>query len=137
MHTSETTYTGNLRTENLHLRSGQVIVTDAPIDNKGKGEAFSPTDLVATGLSNCILTIMGITSQEHGFSINGAKAKTTKVMAQLPLRRIAEIIVEYDFSMCSLTEKQQLLITKVPSLCSVSLSLSTDVKQSISFNFRK
>lgn len=133
MHSSETVYTGNLRTENKHIRSGQVVITDAPIDNKGKGEAFSPTDLVATGLCNCILTIMGITAQEHGFSIDGAKAKTTKIMAQLPLRRIAEIIIEYDFTMCTLTDKQIALIKKVPSLCPVSLSLSKEVKQSISF----
>ncbi len=135
MHTSETTYTGNLRTENLHVRSGHVVVTDAPVDNKGKGEAFSPTDLVATGLCNCILTIMGITAQEHGFSIEGAKGKTTKIMAQLPLRKIAEIKVEYDFTMCTLTKKQIALIKKVPSLCPVSLSLSKEVKQSISFRF--
>ncbi len=135
MHTSETTYTGKLRTENLHVRSGQIVITDAPIDNKGKGEAFSPTDLVATGLCNCILTIMGITAQEHGFSIDGAKAKTTKVMAQLPLRRIAEINIEYDFSMCTLTEKQIALIKKVPSLCPVSLSLDKEVKQNITFKF--
>jgi uncharacterized OsmC-like protein len=117
------------------VRSGQVVITDAPIDNKGKGEAFSPTDLVATGLCNCILTIMGITAQEHGFSIDGAKAKTTKIMAQLPLRRIAEIIIEYDFSMCTLTNRQIALIKKVPSLCPVSLSLSKKVKQSINFKF--
>ena len=135
MHTSETIYTGNLRTENKHLRSGQVVITDAPIDNKGKGEAFSPTDLVATGLCNCIFTIMGITAQEHKFSIEGAKAKTTKIMAQLPLRRIAEIIIEYDFTMCTLTDRQIALIKKVPSLCPVSLSLSKEVKQSISFKF--
>ncbi|MDD2634743.1 MAG: OsmC family protein [Bacteroidales bacterium] len=135
MHTSETIYTGNLRTENLHLQSGQVIITDAPLDNKGKGEAFSPTDLVATGLCNCILTIMGITAQEHGFSIDGAKAKTTKIMAQLPLRRIAEIIIVYDFSMCKLTDKQITLIKNVPNLCPVSLSLDKEVKQNISFKW--
>ncbi|MBN2778251.1 MAG: OsmC family protein [Bacteroidales bacterium] len=135
MHISETIYTGNLRTENKHLRSGQVIITDAPIDNKGKGEAFSPTDLVATGLCNCILTIMGITAQEHGFSIEGATGKTTKIMAQLPLRRIDEIKIEYDFTMCNLTEKQISLIKKVPSLCPVSLSLSKEVTQTITFKF--
>lgn len=135
MHTSETIYTGNLRTLNKHIRSGQEIVTDAPIDNKGKGEAFSPTDLVATGLCNCILTIAAQAADEHGFSILGATGKTTKIMAQLPLRRIAEIVIEYDFSMCNLSPKQKMIISKVPSLCPVSLSLHPDVKQSISFKF--
>ncbi|HNQ69271.1 MAG TPA: OsmC family protein [Bacteroidales bacterium] len=135
MHTSETIYLGNLRTENIHVRSGQKVVTDAPIDNKGKGECFSPTDLVATGLCNCILTIAGMAAEEHGFSITGAKAKTTKIMAQEPLRKIAEIQIEFDFSMCNLNKKQQIIIEHVPSLCPVSLSLSTDVKQKISFKF--
>ncbi len=135
MHTSETTYIGNLRTENLHLKSGQKIITDAPTDNNGKGEAFSPTDLVSVALCDCILTIMGISAQRHGFSIDGVKAKTTKVMAQKPLRRIAEIKIEFDFSTCSLTEKQIKLLEKVPSLCPVSLSLSKDVKQEIIFKY--
>jgi uncharacterized OsmC-like protein len=135
MHTSETIYLGNLRTENIHIRSGQRVVTDAPIDNKGKGECFSPTDLVATGLCNCILTIAGMAAEEHGFSIIGAKAKTTKIMAQAPLRKIAEIQIEFDFSMCSLNKKQQQIIEHVPALCPVSLSLSSDVKQKISFKF--
>lgn len=135
MHTSETIYTGNLRTTNKHIRSGQEIITDAPIDNKGKGEAFSPTDLVATGLCNCILTIAGQAAQEHGFSIDGARGKTTKIMAQLPLRRIAEIEIEYDFSMCKLSEKHQAIIKRVPALCPVSLSLHPDVKQTITFIF--
>jgi len=78
-----------------------------------------------------------MTAQEHGFSIDGAKAKTTKIMAQLPLRRIAEIIIKYDFSMCKLTERQQILIKNVPSLCPVSLSLSKEVKQIIDFQFLK
>jgi len=135
MHTSETIYLGNLRTENIHVRSGQRVITDAPIDNKGKGECFSPTDLVATGLCNCILTIAGMAADEHNFSIVGAKAKTTKIMAQEPLRKIAEIIIEFDFTMCSLNNKQQMIIKHVPSLCPVSLSLSPDVKQTISFKF--
>lgn len=135
MHTSETIYTGNLRTTNTHIRSGQQIITDAPIDNKGKGEAFSPTDLVATGLCNCILTIAAQAADEHKFSIVGATGKTTKIMAQMPLRRIAEIVIEYDFSMCNLTERQQTIIKHVPSLCPVSLSLHPDVKQNISFKF--
>jgi uncharacterized OsmC-like protein len=117
------------------MRSGEKIITDAPIDNKGKGEAFSPTDLVATGLCNCILTIAAQAADEHGFSIVGATGKTTKIMAQMPLRRIAEIVIEYDFSMCNLTEKQQTIMKRVPSLCPVSLSLHPDLKQTITFKF--
>lgn len=135
MCTSKTVYSGNLRTLNTHVRSGMQILTDAPIDNKGKGEAFSPTDMVATALCACILTIAGQAANEHGFSIDGATAKTTKIMAQLPMRRIAEIKIEFDFSICSLNDKQRKIIEKVPSICPVSLSLHPDIKQTISFKF--
>ncbi len=135
MQISKTVYTGHLRTLNTHLRSGMQIVTDAPIDNKGKGEAFSPTDMVATALCACIFTIAGQVAKEHGFSIDGATASTTKFMAQNPLRRIAEIIVDFDFSMCNLDEKQRKFIEKVPALCPVSLSLHPDIKQTINFKF--
>ncbi len=135
MKISKTVYKGQLRTLNTHLRSGMQLVTDAPIDNKGKGEAFSPTDMVATALCACIFTIAGQVAQEHGFSIDGATATTTKIMAQAPQRRIAEIVVDFDFSMCNLNEKQRKFIEKVPAICPVSLSLHPDIKQTINLKF--
>jgi putative redox protein len=135
MHTIESKYIGDLRTENLHVRSGQKIITDAPIDNSGKGEAFSPTDLVATAVTDCILTIAGQAANSHGFSIQGAKAKTTKIMSQYAPRRIAEIYAEIDFSTCNLNEKQIRIIKIIPESCPVALSLHPDVKQNINFIF--
>jgi uncharacterized OsmC-like protein len=135
MHTSETTYLGKLRTENIHIRSGQKIITDAPVDNNGKGEAFSPTDLVATALCDCILTIAGMMAAQHGFSIDGAKAKTEKTMSQNPPRKISGINIEFDFSMCDLNGKQKMLIEKIPAICPVSLSLHPEINQNINFIF--
>ncbi len=79
--TTKTQYLGNLRTEIEHLQSGTKIITDAPLDNRGKGESFSPTDIFASSLCSCMLTIMGISAQTHGFSIDGATAETDKVMS--------------------------------------------------------
>jgi putative redox protein len=134
MITSIITYPGNLRTENTHVRSGTKLITDAPVDNKGKGEAFSPTDLLSTSLANCILTIMGMRAEEAGFSIDGAKAEMKKVMASDP-RRVAEIRIIFDFSMLDLTVDQQTLLKGIPEISPVSLSLHPDVKQIITFNF--
>ena len=90
MATVETIYLGELRTEATHVQSGSKILTDAPTDNHGKGEAFSPTDLVATALGSCMMTIMGIAAQTHGIDIDGTKLHITKIMSASP-RRIGEI----------------------------------------------
>lgn len=135
MHTIETKYLGELRTENKHVRSGSTIITDAPIDNKGRGEAFSPTDLVATAVCDCILTIAGIMAEERNFSIEGAKATVTKIMAKTGVRRISEVIVDADFSMCNLSEKHKAIIRKIPDSCPVALSLHPEIKQTINFKF--
>ncbi len=134
MATSKIVYTGNLRTHNTHLQSSATVITDAPVDNRGKGEAFSPTDLMSTSLCNCILTIMGIKAVDSGFSIDGATAEMTKIMADNP-RRVAEIQIKFDFSMLELTEKQQRILKAVPAISPVALSLHPDVKQNISFRF--
>ncbi len=134
MATSKILYKGNLRTQNTHLQSGSVISTDAPTDNQGKGEMFSPTDLMATSLGNCILTIMGIKAAEAKFSIDGATAEITKIMASNP-RRIQEIQVTFDFSMLDLTEEQKTLLKEIPSISPAALSLHPDVKQVINFKF--
>jgi uncharacterized OsmC-like protein len=134
MATSEVTYTAGLRTRALHILSGNTIVTDAPPDNKGKGEAFSPTDLLATSLACCMLTIMGITAREHGFSIDGARAGVTKVMYAEP-RRVGEVHIELEFPENDYTEKQKKLIEKAAFTCPVSQSLHPGIRQEISFNF--
>ena len=96
MATVKTTYLGDLRTENIHLQSGCKIITDAPTDNRGKGEAFSPTDLLATALGNCIMTIMGIKAMYNGIDLEGTEIEITKIMANDP-RRVAEVIMEFNF----------------------------------------
>jgi uncharacterized OsmC-like protein len=95
--TAKVTYLGNLRTSCTHLASGNTIITDAPVDNHGKGEAFSPTDLVATSLASCMMTIMGIYCQEHGIDFSSCEASILKVMASSP-RRIEKVVVEMDLT---------------------------------------
>ena len=92
MHQIEIEYKGTLRTESVHLKSGQKLQTAAPVDNKGKGEAFSPTDLTASALGSCMLTIMGITAESRDIDNSGARAEITKVMGTNP-RRITQIII--------------------------------------------
>ncbi|MET4081515.1 putative redox protein [Pedobacter sp. UYP30] len=134
MATSKVTYQGNLRTTSVHLKSGNEIVTDAPVDNKGKGEAFSPTDLLATSLANCMLTVIGITAQEHGFSIDGASAEVTKIMAEGP-RRVSEIVVDMTFPKNDYSDKTKKIIERAANTCPVHHSLHPDIKKSIAFNF--
>ena len=134
MATAKVKYIGNLRTSNIHVQSGNEIFTDAPVDNRGKGETFSPTDLLATSLCDCILTIIGIKANDSGFSIDGATAELTKVMGT-SRRSVAEIIIDFDFSMCTLSDKEQRIIKASPSVCPVSLSLHPEVKQIHNFKF--
>lgn len=132
--TIETKYLGNLRTEAKHVRSGNKIITDAPIDNQGKGEYFSPTDMLATSLTSCIFTIMGIKAEAAGFSIDGATAETWKIMAENP-RRIAEVKVEFDFSSCTLNPQQKELLKSLVKVSPVPLSVHADLKQTVSLKF--
>ncbi len=134
METIRTTYTGQLRTEAIHVQSGNKLITDAPIDNHGKGETFSPTDLLATSLASCIFTIMGIKAEANGFSIDGATAKTWKIMTENP-RRVAEVKIEYDFSMCKLNEKHKKILQGLVKVSPVPLSLHPETKQNISIKF--
>ena len=132
--TIQTTYLGQLRTEAIHVQSGHKLITDAPTDNHGKGETFSPTDLLATSLASCILTIMGIKAQANGFSIDGAKAKTWKIMGENP-RRVAEVKIEFDFTMCTLTDKDKKFLEKLVKVSPVPLSLHNETKQNVSIKF--
>ena len=134
MTTAKSTYQGNLRTECTHINSGTTIVTDAPVDNQGKGEFFSPTDLVATALGSCMITIMGIATRAHGFSIEGASWEVTKIMADNP-RRIGEIIVELKFPNGNYNDQQKRLIEHISKTCPVALSLHPDLKQTVKITY--
>lgn len=134
MKTSAVEYLGNLRTEAVHLRSGSKLVTDAPVDNQGKGEAFSPTDLLATSLAQCILTTMAIVAARHNIIMNGASATVTKIMADNP-RRVAEVIVEITMDK-SYTDNDRILLERTAHQCPVARSLHPDVKQTITFIYK-
>lgn len=130
MATSKVIYQGGLRCTAEHLSSGVQIISDAPTDNHGRGEAFSPTDLTSTSLALCMLTIIGISAPVHGFSIDGAEADVTKVMASDP-RRISEIIVELTFPANNYSDKQKHIIEHITRTCPVALSLHPDIKQTV------
>ncbi|WP_316842878.1 OsmC family protein [Pedobacter gandavensis] len=134
MATSKITYNGSLRTTSVHERSGNEIITDAPVDNQGKGEAFSPTDLLATSLGNCMLTIVGIASASHGFNIDGATCEITKIMAENP-RRVSEIVVNFQFPANGYSDKDKTIIERSAHTCPVAMSLHPDIKQTVSFNY--
>lgn len=131
----EVLYTTGLRTEMTHLASGTKVLTDAPVDNNGKGEVFSPTDLVSASLSSCMLTIMGIAAREHGFSIDGAKASVTKTMASDP-RRIAGITIVIEFPEISYSKKHKKIMEIISKTCPVALSLHPDLKQDVTLIFK-
>ena len=134
METVRTEYLGNLRKEALHVQSGNELLTDAPLDNNGKGEYFSPTDLVATAFGSCMLTVIGIVAQRSSFSIDGTKLIITKVMAADP-RRIGEIIVEFNFPPNNYSSKEKEIIKHTALTCPVAKSLHPDLKQTLIFNF--
>ena len=129
--TSKVTYLGNLRTESVHIPSNEMIVTDAPTDNNGKGEAFSPTDLVASSLSSCILTVLGIVSKKIKYDLTNTKSSVKKIMGDKP-RRIVEIEVKIKFSQ-STDSKTKSIIEKTALNCPVAKSLHPNIKQNISF----
>ncbi|WP_321285517.1 OsmC family protein [uncultured Sunxiuqinia sp.] len=134
MITIKTTYLGDLSTENIHVQSGAKIITDAPCDNRGKGQSFSPTDLLATSLGNCIMTIMGINAMDNGIDIVGTQLEITKIMASDP-RRVAEVVVEFFFPKKNYTDEEKQLIESVAGKSPVPLSLHSDLIQTIKFNW--
>lgn len=134
METAKIVYTGDLRTTAEHVRSHVQIITDAPPDNHGKGEAFSPTDLLATSLGACIATTMAIKSRMHNLELTGMSMKVTKVMAAEP-RRVAEVIVDIDMPKISLTEKEKQILERTAHTCPVAKSLHPDLIQTIRFNY--
>ncbi len=133
MPTSQVKYLGELRTEAIHLGSHAKIITDAPKDNHGKGEAFSPTDLTATSLATCMLTVMGIASQKDNITdIDGTSAEVTKVMVADP-RRIGEIHITLTFPKKNYSEKEKKIYEHTAYTCPVEKSLHPDIKQIIQF----
>ena len=131
---SEINYLGNLRTASKHLQSGEEIITDAPTDNQGKGEAFSPTDLVSTGLGNCMITLMGIAANGNNIALGSIKADVHKIMANNP-RRIQEIIIDFTIEDKSFTPKQKAILEYAALNCPVAKSLSAEIKQTVSFTY--
>jgi len=127
MATVRTTYLGALRTEAEHIQSGNKIITDAPVDNHGRGESFSPTDLLAASYASCALTIIGIASQTHSFNIDGTVVETTKVMGDSP-RRIAELIVHFNFPHNNYSDKERKIIEGAINSCPVAKSVSPEMK---------
>ena len=135
MEIAEILYKGELRSEARHLRSGQVLISDAPPDNQGKGEAFSPTDLMSTSLGLCMVTIMGIADRTHGFTIDGTRIKISKVMASNP-RRVAEVHIEFEMPEVSYSDKEKQILEQAAITCPVAMSLHPDLVQKVHFHFR-
>ena len=127
-------YLGSLRTQDTHLLSGNKIITDAPPDNKGKGEAFSPTDLVCAALSSCMMTLMGITADKESIDLKGMKTEITKIMNANP-RRIIEIQISFSLPGLKVSEIQKEKLKQAALTCPVALSLGESLKQSVKFNF--
>ena len=128
---SKVIYEGELRTKATHLQSGKTIYTDAPVDNQGKGNAFSPTDLVATSLASCMLTIMGIVARRDGILLEGTVAEVEKIMVKDP-RRIGEIKIKFIFKH-KIEEKDRVKLERAARTCPVSGSLHQDLKENIDF----
>ncbi len=133
--TSTVVYQGGLRTECVHLRSGSAIETDAPADNQGLGERFSPSDLVATALGSCMLTIMGMRAVDMNVNLEGVKIEVEKLMKPDP-RRISGINLTFHFpASLALTERQQIILQKAAETCPVKYSIHPDIALDINFNF--
>lgn len=134
--TSKIVYKGNLRTEATHVRSGSVIETDAPVDNHGKGERFSPTDLVAAALGTCIITTIGIAANVHNIGIGGMECDVEKIMVSDPMRRIGEIKINLSFTGgTEYTDKEKKILEHAALTCPVAKSLHPDCIQTISINW--
>jgi uncharacterized OsmC-like protein len=131
--TSKVTYLGDLRTSSIHIQSGTEILSDAPVDNNGKGEAFSPTDSVANALATCMMTIMGIKARDLNIDFQGSTAAVTKIMNAEP-RRIGAIEIVFEMTGVS-EQKDKTILERAAMTCPVFLSLNTDIEKRISFNW--
>ena len=129
-----TRYLGELRTEALHHQSGEKIITDAPLDNQGRAEYFSPTDLLATSLGSCMLTIMGISARANGFSIEGTRVETEKIMGTDP-RRVVELVVDIYLPPNNFSDREKRLIESSARTCPVANSIHPDINKNITFHY--
>lgn len=134
MDTAKVTYLGGLRTEATHLRSGRQVITDAPPDNQGKGEAFSPSDLLATSLACCMMTIMGIAARDKGIPLNGLNARVVKHMTPPP-RQVARIEVHLELEGAGLGDREKAALEHAAHTCPVALSLRADIVQDVHFTY--
>ncbi len=134
MDTAHVKYLGGLRTEALHVRSGEKIITDAPLDNHGRGEAFSPTDLMSTSLACCMMTLMGIAAEARSISLDGLQARVVKHMASGP-RRVERIEVHFEMEGNGLDDKQRSILEHAARTCPVALSLREELVQEVSFTY--
>lgn len=134
MSTSKVIYQGDLRTSSTHLQSGSTVLTDAPTDNHGRGEAFSPTDMVANSLATCMFSIMGIKARSMEIDIENSTAEVTKVMQADP-RMISEIIVNFEMKTAEIDDKSKVILERAALTCPVFLSLHPDIKKTINFNW--
>ena len=132
--TSKVTYLGDLRTSSIHLQSGSEIISDAPLDNNGKGEAFSPTDTVANALASCMMTVMGIKARDLDVDFVGSTASVTKIMQAEP-RRISAVEIVFDMKGVT-DEKTKTILERIAMTCPVFLSLNSDIEKRISFNWK-
>ncbi|MDO7845389.1 OsmC family protein [Hymenobacter sp. M29] len=135
MNTATARYAGHLRTEATHVASGTLIQTDAPVDNHGRGEAFSPTDLVSAALGSCMMTIMGIVAERHAWDLVGTTWAVTKHMSPEPPRRIAQIDVTFELP-AALAPADRTVLERAALTCPVALSLHPDIKQNVVFEYR-
>lgn len=131
--TSKVTYLGDLRTKSIHIQSGSEIISDAPLDNNGKGEAFSPTDTVANALASCMFTIMGIKARDLNVDLAGSTAEVTKIMNAEP-RRIGAIEVVFELK-SNADEKSKTILERAAMTCPVFLSLSSEIEKNVTFNW--
>ena len=135
METASVTYLGELRTEALHTRSGDKVITDAPPDNQGRGEAFSPTDLLSTSLACCMMTLMGIAAREKDIPLNGLSAKVYKHMSASP-RKVERVEVHMTMDGEGLVARKRTILETAARTCPVARSLHPDLLQDISFTYR-
>ncbi|TDW52438.1 putative OsmC-like protein [Flavobacterium sp. 270] len=131
--TSKVTYLGDLRTKSIHVQSGSEIISDAPLDNNGKGEAFSPTDTVANALASCMMTVMGIKARDLEVDFTGSTAEVTKIMNAEP-RRIGAIEIVFEMKGVA-DEKNKTILERTAMTCPVFLSLSSEIEKRITFNW--
>ncbi len=132
--TAEIIYKGELRTEMKHLLSGEIVITDAPIDNNGKGGAFSPTDIVAAACGSCALTVMGIAARTHNILLDGTRVTVLKVMINNP-RKISEVHLDFYFPQNNYSGKEKNILESNARTCPVTLSLHPDIKLDLQFHY--